>query len=211
MGDGALVEFPSVVDAVSCAVAVQQTICAQSGPDGIALRIGINLGDVIIDGDDIYGDGVNVAALLEPLANAGGVCVSNIVHESIGGRIGVRFEDGGEVSVKNIAKPIRRWKWHPDREVPAVQGEVSLAVAEKREPERPSIAVLPFDNMSADPDQQYFSDGITEDIITNLSKVGGLLVIARNSSFAYKGRNPHDASLLPRGLLLSVACPAAQV
>jgi adenylate cyclase len=190
MGDGALVEFSSVVDAVSCAIAIQQSISSQDRPDGIVLRIGINLGDVIIDGDDIYGDGVNIAARLEPLAEPGGICVSGIVHESVGVRVGVAFRDGGEVSVKNVTRPIRIWKWHSDRDVQVVQGDASNVVKDKRESERPSIAVLPFANMSGNPDHEYFSDGITEDIITDLSKVGGLLVIARNSSFAYKGKNP---------------------
>ena len=161
------------------------------------LRIGVNLGDIIIDGDDIYGDGVNVAARLEPLAQPGGVCVSSIVNESVGNRIDVAFRDGGEVAVKNIARPIRVWKWHPDTIRTPAAGRPPPAAAtapagggEPAQPEPPSIAVLPFDNMSGDPEQEYFSDGITEDIITDLSKVAGLLVIARNSSFAYKGKTP---------------------
>ena len=150
------------------------------------LRIGINLGDVIIEGDDIYGDGVNVAARLEPLAEPGGICVSSIVNESVGNRIDVRFQDGGEISVKNIDRPIRVWKWHPS----ATTSAISRSVA-KPEPNvaAASIAVLPFTNMSGDPEQEYFSDGISEDIITDLSKIGGLTVIARNSSFTYKGRS----------------------
>ena len=190
IGDGTLVEFGSVVDAVKCALAIQRAVKAAAGPDGggIVLRIGINLGDVIIDGDDIYGDGVNVAARLEPLASPGGVCVTSIVNESIGSRIDVRFTDGGEVTVKNIDRPIRVWKWHPDSD--AVSGQSATAAQPAKAPsEQPSIAVLPFDNMSGDPEQAYFSDGITEDIITDLSKVAGLMVIARNSSFAYKGKS----------------------
>ena len=116
IGDGTLVEFASVVDAVRCALAIQRAVNAAAGPGGqsIVLRVGVNLGDIIIDGDDIYGDGVNVAARLEPLAEPGGVCVSAIVYESVGNRIEVDFRDGGEVAVKNIARPVRVWKWHPN-------------------------------------------------------------------------------------------------
>ena len=189
IGDGTLVEFASVVDAVTCALAVQRAMAAQSTPGPpIRLRIGLNLGDVIIDGDDIYGDGVNVAARLEPLAEPGGICAASIVNESVGNRIDVRFIDGGEVTVKNIDRPIRVWKWHPGADAGPAAG-TPPAVAEKAKPVLPSIAVLPFTNMSGDPEQDYFSDGITEDIITDLSNVGGLLVIARNSSFAYKGKS----------------------
>jgi adenylate cyclase len=190
IGDGVIAEFGSVVDAVSCALSVQRS--STTIPDlgasqpTIVLRIGINLGDVIIEGDDIYGDGVNVAARLEPLAEPGGICVSSIVNESVGNRIDVRFQDGGEISVKNIDRPIRVWKWHPS----ATTSAISRSVA-KPEPNvaAASIAVLPFTNMSGDPEQEYFSDGISEDIITDLSKIGGLTVIARNSSFTYKGRS----------------------
>jgi adenylate cyclase len=191
IGDGVIAEFGSVVDAVTCALSVQRssaTIPDQGASQPtIVLRIGINLGDVIIEGDDIYGDGVNVAARLEPLAEPGGICVSSIVNESVGNRIDVRFQDGGEISVKNIDRPIRVWKWHP--------GATPLAAAKsnaaKPEPNgaTASIAILPFTNMSGDPEQEYFSDGITEDIITDLSKIAGLMVIARNSSFTYKGRS----------------------
>jgi adenylate cyclase len=191
IGDGVIAEFGSVVDAVSCALAVQRSSATipdqRASQPTIVLRIGINLGDVIIEGDDIYGDGVNVAARLEPLAEPGGICVSSIVNESVGNRIDVRFQDGGEISVKNIDRPIRVWKWHP--------GATPLAAAKsnaaKPEPNgaTASIAILPFTNMSGDPEQEYFSDGITEDIITDLSKIAGLMVIARNSSFTYKGRS----------------------
>jgi len=206
IGDGTLVEFGSVVDAVNCALAIQRAVkaAAETGSP-IQLRIGINLGDIIIDGDDIYGDGVNVAARLEPLAEPGGLCAAAIVVDSVGNRVDVRFRDGGEVSVKNIAKPVRVWKWHPDDGGPAAAPATAAApadaaasvVAEAEKPtaratartEPPSIAVLPFNNMSGDPEQEYFSDGITEDIITDLSKIAGLLVIARNSSFTYKGKS----------------------
>jgi adenylate cyclase len=176
MGDGALVEFPSVVEAVEAALAIQQQVAAGDGP--IRLRIGINLGDVIIDGDDIYGDGVNVAARLEALAEPGGVCISSVVHESIGNRVEAEFGDAGEHEVKGIDRPIRVWQW------PATDAaHAPLAL-----PEKPSVAILPFDNMSGDPEHEYFSDGITDDIATDLSKVSGLFVIARNATAAYKGR-----------------------
>jgi len=152
----------------------------------IVLRIGINLGDVIIDGDDIYGDGVNIAARLEPVADPGGICISSIVNESIGNRIDVRFQDGGQINVKNIDRPIRIWRWHPSSaEAVVTDGQGSNNAAPQP---HAAIAVLPFTNMSGDPEQEYFSDGISEDIITDLSKIAGLMVIARNSSFAYKGR-----------------------
>ena len=192
MGDGTLVEFASVVDAVKCALAIQSRAASDAAAPGITLRIGINLGDIIIDGDDIYGDGVNVAARLEPLAEPGGVCVSSIVNESVGSRVEVSFKDGGEVQVKNIARPIRIWKWHPGAApAPAAKPPAASPGQPPAEPApqaRPSIAVLPFTNMSGDPEQEYFSDGISEDIITDLSKIGGLTVIARNSSFTYKGK-----------------------
>ncbi len=185
IGDGTLVEFASVVDAVKCALAIQSRAASDAAAPSITLRIGINLGDIIIDGDDIYGDGVNVAARLEPLAEPGGVCVSSIVNESVGSRVEVSFKDGGEVQVKNIARPIRIWKWHPGAApAPAAKAMAQAPAA----PIKPSIAVLPFTNMSGDPEQEYFSDGISEDIITDLSKIGGLTVIARNSSFIYKGK-----------------------
>jgi adenylate cyclase len=191
IGDGTLVEFGSVVDAVRCALSIQRAMKAGAQPNGqgIVLRIGINLGDVIIDGDDIYGDGVNVAARLEPLAAPGGVCVASIVNESVGSRIDVHFVDGGEVTVKNIDRPIRVWKWHPGSDPVAAQPAPAVAAPGKAQPEPPSIAVLPFNNMSGDAEQEYFSDGITEDIITDLSKIAGLMVIARNSSFTYKGKS----------------------
>jgi adenylate cyclase len=192
IGDGTLVEFGSVVDAVRCALSIQRAMKAGAQPNGqgIVLRIGINLGDVIIEGDDIYGDGVNVAARLEPLAEPGGICIASIVNESVGSRIDVTFSDGGEVSVKNIERPIRVWKWHPGSDQISAPLSRTVATSAKAEAEPPSVAVLPFNNMSGDPEQEYFSDGIAEDIITDLSKVGGLIVIARNSSFGYKGKSP---------------------
>ena len=190
IGDGVIAEFGSVVDAVNCALSVQRS--GASTPDQsatqptIVVRIGINLGDVIIEGDDIYGDGVNIAARLEPLAEPGGICVSSIVNESVGNRIDVRFQDSGDINVKNIDRPIRIWKWQPGATIPTTP----RSRAAKPEPNAAaSIAVLPFTNMSGDPEQEYFSDGISEDIITDLSKIAGLTVIARNSSFTFKGRS----------------------
>jgi adenylate cyclase len=191
IGDGTIVEFASVVDAVNCALSVQRS--GDSLQDEslhqprIVLRIGINLGDVIIEGDDIYGDGVNIAARLEPAAQPGGICVSSIVNESIGNRIDARFEDGGHINVKNIDRPIRIWRWHPDS-APATATNGRHPNTANPEPQA-AIAILPFTNMSGDPEQEYFSDGISEDIITDLSKIAGLMVIARNSSFTYKGRS----------------------
>jgi adenylate cyclase len=156
----------------------------------IILRIGINLGDVIIEGDDIYGEGVNIAARLEPVAEPGGICISSIVNESISNRIDARFHDGGEINVKNIERPIRIWRWHPrTARATAVNGRRSHAANPAPHTTSASIAILPFVNMSGDPEQEYFSDGISEDIITDLSKIAGLTVIAHNSSFAYKGRS----------------------
>ncbi|MDU8943391.1 adenylate/guanylate cyclase domain-containing protein [Ovoidimarina sediminis] len=194
MGDGALVEFMSAVDAVRCAQEIQETIAGAGAPDGIVLRIGINLGDIIIQGDDIFGDGVNIASRIEQLAKPGGLCVSSVVHEIVDGRLPVAFTDGGPVSVKNIDRPLRVFHWHPGdpaTPAPAAAPRPAPAAAPRPAPADAacSIAVLPLDNMSGDPEQEYFSDGISEDIITDLSKVSGLTVIARNSSFAYKGKS----------------------
>ncbi len=191
MGDGALVEFSSVVDAVGCAVAVQRAIASRNvetpADRRIELRIGINLGDVIIEGSDIYGDGVNVAARLQELAAPGGVALSATAHEHAAAKVDVGFEDGGKYELKNIAKPVRVYHWSDDDagrqpDVTRTKGGLPL-------PDKPSIAVLPFANMSGDAEQEYFADGIAEDIITGLSHVRGFFVIARNSSFAYKGHS----------------------
>ena len=179
MGDGVLVEFPSVVDAVECALAIQTALAGDDGK--IRLRIGINLGDVIIDGEDIYGDGVNVAARLEALAEPGGIAVSGMVQEGLGNRVEVDFSDAGEQQVKNIARPIRVFRWSPTA---ATSSEFKARPLS----EKPSIAVLPFNNMSGDPEQEYFSDGIAEDIITALSHFREFFVIARNTTFTYKGQ-----------------------
>jgi adenylate cyclase len=190
IGDGTIVEFASVVDAVNCALSVQRSVDSLQDQSlrqpKIVLRIGINLGDVIIEGDDIYGDGVNIAARLEPVAEPGGICISSIVNESIGNRIDVCFQDGGQINVKNIDRPIRIWRWHPNADATTTNGRRSNTANPQP---HAAIAVLPFTNMSGDPEQEYFSDGISEDIITDLSRIAGLMVIARNSSFAYKGRS----------------------
>jgi adenylate cyclase len=167
MGDGALVEFPSVVDAVECAVTVQRGMVERNAgvPDSkqITFRIGINLGDVIIDGDDIYGDGVNIAARLEGEAEPGGICISGDAYRQVLGKIDHAFDDLGERTLKNIAEPVRVYRVTLDS-APAKPGTATLPL-----PDKPSVAVLPFDNLSGDPEQEYFSDGITEDIITALS------------------------------------------
>ncbi|MEJ2379185.1 MAG: FlgO family outer membrane protein [Pseudolabrys sp.] len=280
IGDGTLVEFASVVDAVNCALAIQRILAneATTGPK-ITLRIGVNLGDVIIDGDDIYGDGVNVAARLEPLAEPGGICVASIVNESIGNRVDVTFENGGEIHVKNVDRPISMWKWHPKtgngpvaapnleqdptkKDKPTVpnKGYRFLASVQPQSDsnldhpaksrtllpvytrnvwvwaglvllflvifvgswrpwkegvelagphhtslsshEKPSIAVLPFINMSADRSQEYFSDGMTEDLITDLSRISGLFVIARFTTFTYK-RSTKNVQQIARELGVS--------
>ncbi len=188
-GDGMLVEFPSAVDAVQHAVDIQRMLARrQSGPSDdrrIELRIGINVGDVIIDGDDLYGDGVNIAARLESMADPGGILISGAVHEQVRTKLELDFDDQGERSVKNIAEPIRMFQVL----VRAHEAPADAAVASTIF-QRPAVAVLPFENLSNDPDQDYFVDGLTEDIITALSLWRSFPVIARNSSFAYKGQSP---------------------
>jgi TolB-like protein len=182
-GDGMLVEFASVVDAVRCAVEVQRKMVERNVevPEGkrIEFRMGINVGDIIIDGGDIFGDGVNVAARLEGLAEPGGICVSSRVQEDTRGKLDVAFEDAGEQLLKNIERPVRVYRVRPSG---AAVSRPALPL-----PDKPSIAVLPFQNMSGDPEQEYFADGIVEEIITALSRFRQLFVIARNSSFTYKG------------------------
>jgi TolB-like protein/class 3 adenylate cyclase len=191
-GDGLLVEFASVVDAVRCVVEVQRAMAARDAAVDddrrIVFRIGMNLGDIIIDGDDIFGDGVNVAARLQELAPPGGLCVSNRVYDDVRDRQDmVAFEDGGPQPLKNIARPVHVWRWSPGRggKTATLHDAAPLAL-----PDKPSIAVLPFANMSGDSEQEYFTDGITEDIITELSRFHELFVIARNSTFSYKGKSP---------------------
>jgi TolB-like protein/class 3 adenylate cyclase len=226
MGDGMLAEFASVVDAVRAAVAIQVAV-AEHNTDSpndkrIEFRVGINLGDVVIDGDDIHGDGVNVAARLEGIAEPGGICISSSAHEQVRDKMDIAFDDMGEVEVKNIVRPVRMfrvlregetvaqavrpkprlriaaaavalvilitggglwwWQSRPDFE-PADPAKMAFTL-----PKVPSIAVLPFDNLSGDPAQDYFADGMSEDLITDLSKLSGLFVISRNSSFSYKGQ-----------------------
>ncbi len=232
-GDGLLAEFPSVVDALRCAVNVQlattEREAGRPAETRIAYRIGINLGDIIGEGDDIFGDGVNIAARLEGLAEPGGICVSRTVFNQVKGKVASGFEDLGERQLKNIPEPLHvyrvqmepeaagtvpgkvqrpaTWKWLAAAGLAAVlvaAGGLALWLEPWREriepasiekmafplPDKPSIAVLPFTNMSDDPSQEYFADGMTEDLITDLSKVSGLFVIARNSTFAYKGKSP---------------------
>ena len=181
-GDGVLVEFASAVSAVQCAVDLQQGMAVANGgcPEDrhIVLRIGVNLGDVMIEGSDLYGDGVNIAARLESIAEPGGILISGTAHEHIKSKIKVGFDDLGLQTLKNIVEQVRAYR---------VTSLPSVTVATpKRATDKPSIAVLPFTNMSGDPDQQYFSDGITEDVIIELSRFHGLFVIARNSSFQYR-------------------------
>jgi adenylate cyclase len=189
MGDGLLAEFGSVVNAVACAVAIQAAIAKRNEglPEArrIQLRIGINLGDVIVESDDIYGDGVNVAARLEGLAEPGGVCISEMVYHNIKAKLDLAFEDLGPQQVKNIAEPVHVYRIAGGTREAAVTETASDTLPL---PVVPSIAVLPFTNMSGDPEQEYFSDGITEDIITELSKFASLFVIARNSVFTFKGQ-----------------------
>ena len=183
-GDGMLVEFPSVVSAVACAVDIQSAMRVRNvstSGERIEFRIGINLGDIIVEEGDIFGDGVNVASRLESIAPVGGIAVSQSVRDHVGKRLGLTFEDMGERRLKNIEAPVRVYNIALDR--PSGDGTASAP-----RQERPSVAVLPFVNMSGDPEQEYFSDGITEDIITDLSKVSGLFVVARNTVFTYKGK-----------------------
>jgi len=184
-GDGLLLEFPSVVDAVRCAVEVQAAMAAATADVAedrrIAFRIGINLGDIILDGEDIFGDGVNIAARLESVAEPGGIALSRQVHDQVRDRIDAAFEDRGKVELKNIARPVHVFAL-AGRTIAAAPAP-ALAL-----PDKPSIAVLPFQNMSGEPEQDYFADGMVEDIITALARFRSLFVIARNSSFTYKGK-----------------------
>jgi TolB-like protein len=186
-GDGMLVEFASVVDAVRCAVEVQREMVGRNSgvaeEKRIEFRVGINVGDIIIDGGDIFGDGVNVAARLEGLAEPGGICVSGRVQEDARGKLDVAFEDAGEQQLKNIAWPVRVYRVRPGNATTEPSTRPALAL-----PDKPSIAVLPFQNMSGDPEHEYFADGMVEEITTALSRIRWLFVIARNSSFTYKGQ-----------------------
>jgi adenylate cyclase len=185
MGDGFLVEFASAVNAVECAIAVQKAMQAANWevPEDrrLVLRVGINLGDVIVEGSDLYGDGINIAARIQALAAPGAVCVSGKVHAEVLGKLAIGFEDLGEREVKNIARPVRVFQISGD--LPDAPGAIASVPHSK-----PSIAVLAFENMSGDPEQQYFSDGVSEDIITELSRFQSLSVAARNSSFQFQGK-----------------------
>jgi adenylate cyclase len=188
-GDGMLVEFPSVVSAVECAADIQREMRDRNAdiPEDrrIEFRVGINLGDVIVDDDDIFGDGVNVASRIESVAKPGGVAVSSTVRDNIGNKLDLVFEDMGDQDLKNIEFPVRVYNVVLGDSVARPKG----AAAEVSDADKPSIAVLPFNNMSGDPEQEYFSDGITEDIITDLSKISALFVVGRNTSFTYKGKS----------------------
>ncbi|MCH9046378.1 MAG: tetratricopeptide repeat protein [SAR324 cluster bacterium] len=211
-GDSILAEFESVVDAVNCAVEIQRELAVRNSglPEQrqMHFRIGVNLGDVLIKDGELFGDGVNIAARLESLADPGGVCISRTVYDQVESRLPLRWEYLGEQAAKNIAKPVRAYRvlldsrpkagppaGEPDSKAPAEEkssGDALLGILEGKPPplpDKPSIAVLAFENMSGDPEQEYFSDGIAEDIITDLCKLSGMFVIARNSSFSYKGRN----------------------
>jgi adenylate cyclase len=223
VGDNLLAEFPSVVQAVECAVAIQQELQARNAElpahRRMEFRIGINLGDVVVDGEHIYGDGVNIAARLESLAQGGGICIAGSVYEQIKTKLALGFEDMGVQAVKNIAEPVRVYRVRTEpggTDPPVIQRKPSAAASRRRgaliavallallgggvsvwhllsrslssSPGKPSIAVLPFANMSGDPEQEYFSDGMTEDLITDLTRLAGLFVIARNSVFTYKGK-----------------------
>ncbi len=199
-GDGFLAEFPSCLDAMRFALSMQTEIGERNSPlppdRRMDFRVGINLGDIMADDEDIYGDGVNIAARIEALAEPGGICVSGTVFDQIRNRLPVGYEDLGEQMVKNIDTPIRVYRVRLNGEeedtssdrTPTAQPARTPAVDLDALPDRPSIAVLPFDNMGGDPEQEYFADGMTEDIITELSRFQDLLVIARNSVFTYKGR-----------------------
>jgi TolB-like protein/class 3 adenylate cyclase len=193
-GDGMLVEFVSVVDAVRCAVDIQRSMIERNAKvpaeSRIEFRVGINVGDIISDENDIYGDGVNVAARLEALAEPGGIMVSRNVHDQVRDKLSFGFEDMGEQIVKNIARPIgvHRVDLTENTGPTVVKSTTGAAKTDHSSSDRPSIAVLPFANMSGDAEQEYFADGITEDIITALSKLHWFFVVARNSSFIYKGK-----------------------
>jgi adenylate cyclase len=191
MGDGALAEFGSVVAAVSCAREIQAETAVASGSDAEPLRyrIGLNLGEVIVDGDDIYGDGVNVAARLQALAEPGGVALSQSVRDQAAGKLDAAFDDLGLHTVKNIERPVHVFALRK------VAADASPADALAARPQRLAICVLPFANMSGDPEQEYFSDGVTEDIITDLSKVSALSVVSRNSAFTFKGKHTEIAQV----------------
>jgi adenylate cyclase len=193
-GDGLLVEFASAVDAARCAIEVQRSMAEQNAAvpqvKRIEFRIGIHVGDIIIDDGDIFGDGVNISARLEGIAEPGGVCISDDAQRQIRGKVDFAFEDMGPQNLKNITEPMRSWRLRisASASVAASINSPVQTIQAQALPDKPSIAVLPFQNMSGDPGQEYFADGIVEEIITALSRFKALFVIARNSSFTYKGR-----------------------
>jgi len=190
-GDGLLVEFASAVDATRCSVEVQRAMAAQNAdvPQEVRIqyRIGIHVGDIIIDDDDIFGDGVNIAARLEGIAEPGGVCISDDAYRQVRGKVEIGWDDIGPQALKNIAEPMRAWRVQLAGQA-AAKAQPGLSAPALPLPDKPSIAVLPFQNMSGDPEQEYFADGVVGDIITALSRFKSLFVIARNSSFTYKGK-----------------------
>ena len=198
MGDGLLIEFPSVVEALECAVEIQHSMLSRNAStppnQRMEFRIGINAGDVVINKGDIFGEGVNIAASIESLADPGGICISARVHEDVQGRVDVEFEDTGEQKLKNMGRAIRVYRVVLDRPTPHLTSTLTI-------PDKPSIAVLPFQNMSGDPEQEYFADAIAEDIVTALSRWRSFFVIARNSSFTYKG---HAVDVRRVGLELGI-------
>ena len=188
MGDGFLVEFASVVEAVECAIAWQRI-----AREPISFRIGIHLGDVMVEEDDLYGDGVNVAARLQGMCEPGGVALSEDAYRQVRDRMDLEWRDGGEQKAKNIARPLRIWHWTGTET--AVKEKFFTAETPLALPEKPSIAVLPFVNLSGDPDQDFFSDGITEDLISALSRIRTFFVISRDSSFEYKSQRIEPARI----------------
>ena len=194
MGDGLLAEFASVVDAARCAIEVQRDMAEQNATvpqfKRIEFRIGIHVGDIIVDENDIFGDGVNIAARLEGIAEPGGVCISDDAQRQIRGKVDIAFEDMGAQNLKNISEPMRAWRLRINASASAATSIKPLVETTQALPlpDKPSIAVLPFENLSGDPEQEYFADGMVEEIITALSRFKSLFVIARNSSFTYKGR-----------------------
>jgi adenylate cyclase len=199
-GDGLLVEFASAVDAVRCAIEIQTGMMAENAdvPQDrrIIFRIGIHVGDIISEDNDIFGDGVNIAARLEGIADIGGLCISDDAYRQVRGKVDAEFDDIGEQVLKNIAEPMRAWRLKLDGATPT---QVSTKSVDLALPDKPSIAVLPFQNMSGDPEQEFFADGISEDVITALSRYSSLFVIARNSSFSFKGRK-YDVKQVGREL-----------
>jgi len=198
-GDGALIEFASAVDALSAAIETQQAVAdtnkARSEAEQIVFRMGLHLGDLIVDGDDLYGDGVNIAARLEGEAPAGGIVISRNVHDAVLGRLKASYEDLGSLTLKNIERSVQAFgvMWEPSDWHLLVTSEITSALMAAPKvplplPDKPSIAVLPFQSISGDAEQEYFADGIAEDVITTLSKIEHLMVIARTSSFVFKGQ-----------------------